>query len=176
MNFSAVNSFDALIYFFLVVAVAMGLRSGLLRSLATIFGYLAAMPIAVAGAPMFSAVLADQVKLPLMQGLSAFFIVFLIVGMALGAVFRIAVGEMVGPTISIPDRIAGALLGAVRVALLAVVLVLVFDRIIPSHLQPPFLTGSRLKPTLSEAGQKGLKSLPPEITGYIDRLKRERGL
>ena len=31
-------------------------------------------------------------------------------------------------------------------------------------------------PVLSTAGQQGLRSLPPEVADYIDRLKRERGL
>jgi membrane protein required for colicin V production len=47
---------------------------------------------------------------------------------------------------------------------------------IPSHVQVPFLTGSRLKPILSEAGQMGLKSLPPDVVAVIDQLKRNKGL
>ena len=176
MGASALNSFDAAIYVLTIVAVIMGFKSGLLRSVATILGYLSAMPIALAAAPPLSVVLANSIKTPLLQTLSAFFIIFLVVGMALSAVFRIAVGEMVGPTVSIPDRVAGAVLGAVRIVLLAVVMVLIFDRIIPSHMQVPFLIGSRLKPILSEAGQKGLKSLPPEVVALIDKLKRDRGL
>jgi membrane protein required for colicin V production len=31
-----------------------------------------------------------------------------------------------------------------------------------------------LRPLLSAAGQMGLKSLPPDIAAYVDRLKRER--
>jgi membrane protein required for colicin V production len=83
---------------------------------------------------------------------------------------------MVGRRVSIPDRVAGALLGAVRVGLLAVVLVLVFDRIIPPDREPAFLKGSQWRPVLSRAGQQGLQSLPPDIAEYIDRLKRERGI
>jgi hypothetical protein len=29
---------------------------------------------------------------------------------------------------------------------------------------------------LSQAGQQGLRALPPDIEAYIDRLKRERGI
>jgi len=71
---------------------------------------------------------------------------------------------------------AGAVLGAVRIFLVAVLVVVAFDRIIPTDRQPPFLVGSRLRPYLSAAGQKGLQSLPPDVEDYIDRLKRERGL
>jgi membrane protein required for colicin V production len=67
-------------------------------------------------------------------------------------------------------------LGAVRILLLAVLMVLIFDRIIPADRQPAWLTESRLRPLLSVAGQQGLKSLPPDVTDYIDRLKRERGI
>jgi membrane protein required for colicin V production len=169
-----VNSFDALIAFFGLAAVVMGFRSGLLRSVATILGYLTAMPIAVTAAPQVLPILANYVKAP--SVLLVFFGIFILVGAALSAVFRIAVSEMVGATVSLPDRAAGAVLGAVRIALVAVVLVLIFDRIIPPQLEPPFLTESRLKPFLSTAGQQGLKSLPPDILAYIDRLKREKGL
>ena len=42
--------------------------------------------------------------------------------------------------------------------------------------QPAFLAQSKVRPYLSAAGQAGVKSLPPEIAEYIDRLKRARGL
>jgi membrane protein required for colicin V production len=60
--------------------------------------------------------------------------------------------------------------------LLAVLLVLVFDRIIPPGREPAFLKGSQWRPVLSSAGQYGLQSLPPEVENYIDRLKRQRGM
>ena len=81
--------------------------------------------------------------------------------------------EIVGPDVSIPDRIAGSALGALRIGLLAVMMVLVFDRVIPMDRQPPFLTGSQLRPILSSAGQAGLQSLPPDVAAYIDHLKRD---
>ena len=94
----------------------------------------------------------------------------------LSALLRLAISEMVGADISIPDRLAGALLGAVRIGLLAVLMVVIFDRIIPADREPAFLTGSQLRPMLSKAGQAGLKSLPPDVTDFIDRLKRQRGI
>jgi hypothetical protein len=39
------NAFDAAIYVVVVVAVVAGFNAGLLRSMATIFGYACAMPI-----------------------------------------------------------------------------------------------------------------------------------
>jgi membrane protein required for colicin V production len=44
------NSFDAVIYVLVIVAVIAGFRSGLLRSVATILAYLAAARIALAPA------------------------------------------------------------------------------------------------------------------------------
>jgi membrane protein required for colicin V production len=64
----------------------------------------------------------------------------------------------------------------VRIVLLAVLMVLVFDRLIPAGREPEFLKGSQLRPLLSEAGREGLRSLPPDIAETIDRLKREHGL
>jgi membrane protein required for colicin V production len=36
------------------------------------------------------------------------------------------------------------------------------------------VTGSRLRPLLSAAGQSGFGFLPPDVTAYIDRLKTDR--
>jgi membrane protein required for colicin V production len=176
MPSSQISLFDAAIYLALFLAVVMGFMTGMLRSLATIFGYLAAMGLTVAVAPQLTQFMTAQFKLPPVQIWVAFVIVFLAAGMALSALLRVAVSEMIGPNVSIPDRVAGALLGAVRVILLAVVLVMVFDRIIPAGREPAFLKGSQWRPVLSQAGQQGLQSLPPEVEDYIDRLKRERGL
>jgi membrane protein required for colicin V production len=62
------------------------------------------------------------------------------------------VGELIGPTVSATDRAAGAMLGAIRIALLAVLMVAIFDRISPPGREPAFLTGSKLRPILSAAG------------------------
>ena len=172
----AMNPFDAAVYVCLFVAVVMGFVSGLLRGLATIFGYVAAMGIAVAAAPHLAPVIATQFNLPPAQTWLVFGGIFLVAGFLLSALLRFTVGEMVGTKVSIPDRVAGALLGAVRIGLLAVLLVLVFDRIIPPGREPAFLTGSQWRPVLSKAGQQGLQTLPPEVEAYIDRLKRARRL
>jgi membrane protein required for colicin V production len=170
------NAFDAAVYLCLFVAVVMGFIAGLLRSLATIFGYVAGMGIAVAAAPYLTPLVSTQFKLLAGQGWFVFAALFLAAGFALGALLRFCVNEMVGPQVSIPDRVAGAVLGAVRIGLLAVLLVVVFDRIIPPGREPVFLQGSRWRPVLSQAGQAGLRSLPPEVETAIARLKRERGI
>jgi membrane protein required for colicin V production len=172
----SLNPFDAAIYFCLLVAVVAGFRSGLLRSLATIFGYIAAAPIAVAAAPYLTPLLISQFKMPPAQAWLAFAVIFLGIGFLLAALLRLAVSELVGQDISAPDRAAGAMLGAARIVLLAVLVVLIFDRLIPAGREPAFLAGSQLRPILSVAGAQGLKSLPPDVAAAIDRLKRERGI
>ena len=97
-------------------------------------------------------------------------------GIVVSAGLRLAVRELTGPDINIADRAAGATLGAVRVLLVAVLMVLIFDRIIPAHSQPAFLADSKLRPLLSVAGQQGVKTLPPELAEYIDRLKAKHGI
>ena len=176
MGSSPINFFDAAVYLALFVAVVMGFMTGMLRSLATIFGYLAAAPIAVVATPWVSRLFTGVFHLPPTQPWIEFVAVFLVAGLVLSALCRAAVNELVGERVSIPDRVAGALLGAVRVGLLAVVLVLVFDRIIPPGREPAFLRGSQWRPVLSNLGRQGLQSLPPDVTDYIDRMKRERGL
>lgn len=170
------NLFDAAIYLCLAVAIIAGFSSGLLRSLATIFGYLAAAPIALTLTPHLAPVLASQFKMPPGQNWLVVCGIFLAAGIVIGALLRLAVSAITGPEIGVADRLTGAMLGAVRVALLAVLIVVIFDRVIPAGREPAFLTGSQLRPILSLAGRQGLKSLPPEAVIYIDRLKRERGI
>ena len=170
------NAFDAVVYACFALGILMGFSAGLLRSLATIIGYLIAAPVAVGLTPFLSQVLTEQFNMPPTQVWLLFVGIFLVVGIVLSALLRLAISEMVGVRISLPDRLVGALLGAVRMALLAVLMVLIFDRIIPFDRQPSFLTGSKLRPILSKAGQAGVKSLPPDVTDFIDNLKRARGL
>jgi membrane protein required for colicin V production len=172
----SLNPFDAVIYLLMVVAVVMGTHSGLLRSLATIFGYLSAMPIAVAMSPALSRILADQLQMRQVQNWELVCAVFFVAGVVLSALFRVAVSELFGTDVSIPDRLAGALLGAVRIGLLAVLMVMVFDRVIPAGREPEFLSGSRLRPLLATVGARTLQSLPPDVADYIDRLKQQQGI
>jgi membrane protein required for colicin V production len=169
-----VNSFDAVVYAVTIVAVVAGFRAGFLRSVATILGYVAAMPIAVATAPLLAPLLAGKSQAVAAPDSFALFGIFLGAGILLGALLRYSVSEIAGPSIHVTDRLAGALLGAARVGLIAVTMVLIFDQIIPPDREPAFLRGSRLRPMLSMAGRMGLQSLPPDVTAYIDRLKRER--
>lgn len=176
MGAPAINSFDAVIGTLALLAAVMGYSTGLLRSMATIFGYLAAAPVAVAATPLVTTFAAGSPNTEQLPQWIVFCAVLIIAGMVLGGLLRTALRAVVGPTISLPDRLAGAMLGATRIALVAVALVLVFDRIIPPHLQPQFLAQSRLRPILATAAAAGVRSLPPEVETYIDRLKRSHGL
>lgn len=167
------NSFDIVVYLALAVAVATGFRAGLLRSAITILAYLVAMPIAVWIMSLITPVMGSG-DAPLTQNSVLFFAVFLVVGMALGWLARMALDDAIGPETGIGDRLGGAILGAARVGLVAITLVLIFDQLVPADRQPAYLTGSQLRPWLSMAGQKAYRSLPPEVTAYIDRLKRNR--
>jgi membrane protein required for colicin V production len=168
------NSFDAAVYLGLAVAVITGFNAGLLRSAVTILAYLIAMPISVWAMSMVSPRIDNQFGSPLMQNSLLFFGIFLVAGMVLGKMMRIALDDTIGSEAGIGDRLAGAVLGAVRVGLVAITLVLIFDSLVPTERQPAFLIGSQLRPLLSVAGQRGFKSLPPDVVAYIDRLKRDR--
>ena len=173
-DFFSSNLFDLAIYVCLFVAVVMGFMTGLLRSLATIFGYVCGMGVAVVAAPKLTSLLAGYLKFAPPPAWVVEIATFILAGAVIGALLRLVVGEMVGPNVSIPDRVAGALLGAFRIVLLAVLLVLVFDRMIPPGREPAFLKESQWRPVLSSAAQHGLQSLPPEVEDYIDRLRRQR--
>jgi membrane protein required for colicin V production len=151
-----------------------GFHAGFLRSLATILGYLAAMPIAVAATPVISGAVAGKFVAPWAQTSILFCAVFLVTGILIGGLLRFGVSEIVGPSVSIPDRLAGSIFAAARIVLVAVTIVLIFDQLIPPDRQPSFLNGSQLRPMLSLAAQKGVKSLPADVAAYIDQLKRPR--
>jgi membrane protein required for colicin V production len=168
------NSFDAVVFLALIVATVSGFNAGFLRSAVTILAYLVAMPIAVWIMSLVSTGTDGELGSPLLQNSPLLFGVFLITGIVLGKFMRMALDDTVGPHAGIGDRLAGAALGAVRVGLVAVTLVLIFDQLVPSDRQPKFLAGSQLRPLLSVAGQRGFKSLPPDVVAYIDRLKRDR--
>jgi len=174
MQFFSTNLFDLAIYVCLFIAVVLGFMTGFLRSLATIFGYVCGMGVAVAVAPRLAPLLTAYLNMPAPQTWLVFIAVFVATGAAISALLRLAVSEMVGPDISIPDRIAGATLGAFRIVLLAVLLVLVLDRGIQPDREPAFLKGSQWRPALSSVAQFGLHALPPDVEDYLDRLKRQR--
>jgi membrane protein required for colicin V production len=172
------NAFDAAVLAVVILLAILGFRAGLLRSLADILGFVIAAPLAVALTPYFSSAAGPAVAAgsPFGQSSQVFFGLFLIGGLLLAQLIRFMVAGLVGEDIPLFDRFAGLVLGAIRALLVAITIVLIFDRIIPSGRDPEFLKGSKVRPWLSLAAQRGLRSLPPETTEYIDRLKRERGL
>ena len=104
-----------------------------------------------------------------------FFGIFLIAGMVLGKLARMALDDAIGVEAGIGDRLGGATLGAVRVGLVATTLVLIFDQLVPADRQPAFLTGSQLRPLFSAAGQKGFRSLPPDVDGHHRPAEESNG-
>ncbi len=168
------NGFDAAVYAGLLIALVTGFNAGLLRSAVTILAYLVAMPIAVWAMSLVSPDMDGKLGSPWAQNSLLFFGIFLIAGMVLGKLMRMALDETIGHEAGIGDRLAGAVLGAVRVGLVAITLVLIFDQLVPADRQPAFLTGSQLRPLLSVAGQSGFRSLPPDVAAYVDRLRKDR--
>ncbi|MBN8976134.1 MAG: CvpA family protein [Rhizobiales bacterium] len=167
------NIFDIAIYAGLLIAVVGGFHVGLLRSAATIVGYLMAMPVAVWITGLIAPQLLRSAETSLLEGPFLLFIVFVLVGIVFGKLLRMVVDEITGTDVGLLDRLAGALLGAVRLFLVAITLVLIVDQLMPTNRQPAFLNQSSLRPMLSWAAAQGIKSLPPDITAYIDRLKRQ---
>jgi membrane protein required for colicin V production len=168
------NSFDIVVLLGLVIAVVTGFNTGLLRSVVTILAYLSAMPLALWVMSTIAPQLGSQFEQPLAQNWGFCVGVFLAAGMGFGKLARIALDETIGSELGIVDRLSGAALGALRVGLIATSVVLVFDQLIPAGREPAFLKGSQLRPLFSAAGQKGFRSLPPELAATIDRLKQQR--
>ena len=170
------NTFDAAVVSVVIVLALLGFRAGLLRSLADILGFVIAAPLAVALTPYFSSASPVVGNSPLGRNSLVFFGLLVVGGIVFAQLLRHTIADFAGADIHLLDRVAGFVLGAVRALLVAVTVVLIFDRIIPSGLDPEFLKGSKMRPVLSVAAQRGLRSLPPEVSDYIDRLKRECGL
>jgi membrane protein required for colicin V production len=170
------NPFDAAILLIALIAMVAGFNAGLLRGLATIFAYAAAAPLAIGVSPWVAGVLYQGGQMPPEAIRYVTPAMFIVLGLVFSVVARIAVAGIAGERRSVIDRIAGALLGAVRIGLVAIVLVLVFDRMIPANREPAWLKGSQLRPWLSAVGASGVRALPPEAVAAIDRLKRERGI
>jgi membrane protein required for colicin V production len=170
------NAFDAAVIAVVVVLALLGFRAGLLRSVADILGYVIAAPLAVALTPYLSSAAAVAANSPLGQNSLVFLGLLFVGGIVFAQLLRHTIPDFAGADIHLLDRSAGLVLGTVRALLVAVTIVLIFDRIIPVGRDPEFLKGSKLRPWFSLAAQRGLRSLPPEVSDYIDRLKRERGL
>jgi membrane protein required for colicin V production len=169
------NSFDAAFITALLLVMVIGFRSGLLRSAVTILGYLIAMPIAV----WLTSLIVPRIgnaAVSAAQNSMIFFGLFLVSGIVMGSLLRMAVNETIGHQIGLGDRLAGAALGAIRVVLIAVTLVLIFDQMVPVSMQPAYLADSRFRPMLSMLGQKGFKTLPPDVTATLDQWKRDHRL
>jgi membrane protein required for colicin V production len=168
--------FDAIVIGLLLAALVMGYRAGLLRSLATIFGYVLAAPVTIAITPKLVPLFSARMSSAGEQNGLLFVAVFVVAGLLSGALLRSAVSFVAGEDVSVPDRLAGATLGGVRVVLLAILMVLMFDHVLPAKRQPAWFAQSQLRPILSAAGAMGVRNLPPTAMAQIDRLKKERGI
>jgi len=173
------NTFDAVVLGLTIVAVVTGFSAGLLRGLATILAYVVAAPVTLMVAPAVTEFLKARALLPndVVPNAASYVpaILFLLIAFVLGALMRGAVGAAAG-RMGLIDRLLGAVLGAVRIGLLAIVLVLIFERIIPAGSEPDWFKQSQLRPYLSAAGAQGLRALPPQTMDAIDRLKKSYGL
>ena len=105
-DFFSTNSFDLAVYVCLFVAVVMGFMTGLLRSLATIIGYICGAGIAVAATPKALSLLANYPKIPTPQTWIIFVAIFIVAGALISGVLRLIVSGMAGRNVSVPDRIA----------------------------------------------------------------------
>jgi membrane protein required for colicin V production len=170
------NSFDAVVIAGLLIAIVIGFRSELLRSAVTIVGYLIAMPVAVWIKSFLAAQIGGAAAAGMAQSSLLFFGIFVVSGIVMGSLLRMLLDDVIGPEVGFVDRLGGAALGAIRVLLIAVTLVLIFDQMVPANAQPAYLADSGLRPLLSALGQKGFRTLPPEATAYIDQWKRDRHL
>ena len=147
------NTFDIAIYLGLIIAVATGFSTGLIRSAITILAYIVAMPIAV-WVMSFVPPLTENTNSPLMQNAGFFLGAFLVIGMVIGKLARIPIDDAIGAPTFV-DRLGGATLGVVRVGLVATSVVLVFDQLIPVVPSARLPAGLAIAPLLLRDGPEG---------------------
>ena len=99
------NSFDAVVYLGLVIAMVTGFNTGLVRSAVTILAYLVAVPIAIWAMSALSPPANGKVVAAFAQNGLVFFGVFLFAGMALGKLARVMVDEATGLHAGPVDRL-----------------------------------------------------------------------
>ncbi len=102
------NSFDAVVYLGLAIAMITGFNTGLVRSAVTILAYVIAAPIAMAAMTFFSSPAGGKLVPALLQNGLMFFGIFLFAGIALGKLARLAIDEATGSEAGIMDRLCGA--------------------------------------------------------------------
>ena len=101
---ACMNTFDIAVYLGLIIAVATGFSTGLIRSAITILAYIVAMPIAV-WVMSFVPPLTENTNSPLMQNAGFFLGAFLVIGMVLGKLARIPIDDAIGaPDLRRPAR------------------------------------------------------------------------
>jgi membrane protein required for colicin V production len=167
------NSFDIAVAAGFLIAVSTGFATGLVRSAVTILAYVLAMPIAV-WVMSYVPPMDGGSGSPLAANWGFLVGAFVLIGMALGKLARVTVDEAIGSEPGLVDRLCGAALGALRVGLVVTTVVLVFDRMIPTGREPAFLKGSQLRPTFSAMGQRGFRSLPPDVAAAIERINQQQ--
>src|SRR5437879_13473275 len=91
------NSFDAVVYLGLIIAVVIGFNTGLLRSAIAILAYIAAMPIAMGLVPLVSPQLDGQHALPFAQNSPLFFGAFMVIGIVLGKLACVGLDDIIRP-------------------------------------------------------------------------------
>src|SRR4051794_15342225 len=102
------NSFDGAVYVVLLIAMIMGFKTGLLRSAMTILAYMIALPIAMMATSLLGPQLGNKLGTALAQNAMLFFGIFLLSGMLLGKMARLALDDATGSQTHLFDRIGGA--------------------------------------------------------------------
>src|SRR5260221_5923252 len=94
-NFISTNLFDLAIYICLFIAVVLGFMTGLLRSLATIIGYVCGMGVAVAAGPQVTPLPPSYLEMPAPQTWVRVVAIFVAAGAGINALLRLCGNAMI---------------------------------------------------------------------------------
>lgn len=165
------NSFDIAMAALFLVSGISGFATGLIRSVASLLAWLIATGVAVWATPLVLPYVVPYLPMTPLRDIAVFLLTLVVLAVVLGILVQMLLTAMFGPRVSFGDRVAGLALGFVRALLVAVLLVLMFERLMPADRQPAFLQGSRARPVLSMLAAHGLRSLPPQVQYSVERLR-----
>ncbi len=87
------TTFDIILSIAALIALISGFRAGLVRSLATILGYIIAGPIALAATSFVTPAFAGELGMPWGRNSLVFFAIFLMFGMFFGHLLKLAASD-----------------------------------------------------------------------------------
>ncbi len=147
-DLASLTPLDWLLVLVLVWSVVLAFVRGLLRELAALAGLVVGLLVATRYYPPFAGWLGAWISSPMAADAVAFFLLLAGVGLLAAVLGRVLRRSASAIGLGLPDRVAGAAFGAIRGALLGLLIVLTAQSLSP---RLPAVRDSRIAPGLLSA-------------------------